>query len=94
MLLGVFLVGEIIPVFVSCSEMGAAWQEEQTGAWEGTDSFSFSQISAPQERLYSTWIGYVPHNDTSCCGMRAGEAQSGTHAVVPSGAVCWEGFII
>lgn len=43
MLLGVFLVGEIIPVFVSCSEMGAVWQEEQTGAWEGTDSFSLSR---------------------------------------------------
>lgn len=27
--------------------------------------FSFFQISAPQERLYSTWIGYVLHKSTA-----------------------------
>lgn len=47
------------------------------------------QISAPQERLYSTWIGYV-------CAVQqhillwdwAGEAQpSGSHVVIPASAV-------
>uniref|UniRef100_A0A8B9P6Y5 Actin related protein 1A n=1 Tax=Apteryx owenii TaxID=8824 RepID=A0A8B9P6Y5_APTOW len=49
------------------------------------------RISAPQERLYSTWIGYVPHSDVSCCGMTARELQPvGSRCVVPSGAACLE----
>lgn len=54
---------------------------------------SFSQISAPQERLYSTWIGYVLHSNTFCCGIGLGR-RSPAALVIPTGAVCQRGCVV
>lgn len=54
---------------------------------------SLSQISAPQERLYSTWIGYVLHSNTFCCGIGLGR-RSPAALVIPTGAVCQRGCVV